>query len=82
LKTQAVRERIAGVLVGRREERARIRRLLAATRRGRSGALVLVGEAGVGKTALLEDAARARGLRVLRARGVEAEERRRLHRER
>jgi DNA-binding CsgD family transcriptional regulator len=73
LKTRTGRERIAGVLVGRRAERAQIRSLLAAARRGQSGALVLVGEAGVGKTALLEDAASARGLRVLRARGVEAE---------
>jgi len=73
LKTRTGRERIAGVLVGRRAERARIRSLIAAARRGRSGALVLVGEAGVGKTALLEDAASGRGLRVLRSRGVEAE---------
>ena len=43
-------------------------------RRGAAGCLVIRGEAGIGKTALLEDAARsARGMAVLRARGVESE---------
>jgi AAA ATPase domain len=62
------------VLVGRREERARIARVLAAARKGRSGALVVRGEPGIGKTALLEDAERsARGMRVLHTRGIESE---------
>src|SRR5688572_2665560 len=62
------------VLVGRREEQHRIGALLAAAKRGRSGALVLLGEPGIGKSALLEDAARrARGLRLLRTAGVESE---------
>src|SRR5262249_7322238 len=47
---------------------------LAAAREGRSGGLVLRGEAGLGKSALLADAAqRAEGATVLAARGVEAE---------
>jgi DNA-binding CsgD family transcriptional regulator len=62
------------VLVGRREEQRRIGALLAAVKRGRSGALVLLGDPGIGKSALLEEAARrARGLRVLRTAGVESE---------
>jgi hypothetical protein len=49
-------------------------RLLGAVRAGRSGALVVHGEPGVGKTALLEYAiGSASDLRVLRATGVESE---------
>src|SRR5438132_6236167 len=49
-------------------------RLLADARLGRSGVLALVGEPGIGKTALLEHAAAsAAGMRVLRARGIESE---------
>ena len=48
--------------------------LLAAAREGRSGVLVLHGEPGIGKSALLDLAVElAAGFRVLRARGVEAE---------
>jgi DNA-binding CsgD family transcriptional regulator len=62
------------VLVGREQERARIDELLEAGRRGRTRTLVVSGEPGIGKTALLEDAcARAGGARVLRVTGVEAE---------
>jgi DNA-binding CsgD family transcriptional regulator len=62
------------VLVGRREELRQIGGLLAAVKRGRSGALVLVGEPGIGKSALLEETVRrARGVRIVRASGVESE---------
>ena len=51
-----------------------IQRLLAQTRDGRGSALVLRGEAGVGKTALLNEAVRAaNGTRVLRALAVQSE---------
>ena len=62
------------VLHGRREECAVLDRLLEDARAGRSGVVVLRGDAGIGKTALLEYAvASASDLRVLRAVGVEAE---------
>ena len=61
-------------LVGRDGERARLADLVAAVRQGESRALVLVGEAGVGKTALLHHAGElARGCAVLTAVGVESE---------
>src|SRR4051794_3534806 len=62
------------MLLGREEERLAIDRLLAEARQGRSGVLALVGEPGIGKTALLEHAVgQADAMRVLRARGVESE---------
>src|SRR6266516_1717722 len=62
------------MLVGRESEIATIERVLAEARAGRSGALVVAGEAGVGKTALLDNAvARAEEFVVLLTRGVEAE---------
>jgi hypothetical protein len=62
------------MLHGRSTEMARIDELLAAARAGRSGALVVRGEAGVGKTALLDYAAAAAdGMRVLRGTGIESE---------
>jgi DNA-binding CsgD family transcriptional regulator/tetratricopeptide (TPR) repeat protein len=62
------------MLRGRRDECAVLDRLLDGPRAGRSGALVLGGEAGVGKTALLDYAiASAPDLRVLRVTGVESE---------
>jgi DNA-binding CsgD family transcriptional regulator len=61
-------------LLGRETEMGAIEELLARVRGGRGGALVLRGEAGVGKTALLDAfAERAEGTRVLRASGVEPE---------
>jgi DNA-binding CsgD family transcriptional regulator len=62
------------MLYGRRAEREALDRLLADARRSRSGVLVVRGEAGVGKTALLDHAGtRADGMLVLRASGVESE---------
>jgi DNA-binding CsgD family transcriptional regulator len=66
------------VLYGRHTECAAVGRLLRAARDGRSGVLVLRGEAGVGKSALLAYAADqagdvAGGMTVLCAAGVEAE---------
>jgi DNA-binding CsgD family transcriptional regulator len=59
---------------GRAAERARLGELLAGVRAGQSAAVVLRGEAGIGKTALLEYAAdRARGCRLMRSTGVESE---------
>jgi DNA-binding CsgD family transcriptional regulator len=65
---------VEGVLVGREPDCARIDELLGRARRGRSGTLVLRGEAGLGKTALLDyAAAQADGMTVVRATGVEYE---------
>ena len=73
------------MLVGRHAECARLDALLTAIRGGRSAALVVLGEAGVGKSALLDYAiqagagagagadATADAVRVLRATGVESE---------
>jgi DNA-binding CsgD family transcriptional regulator/DNA polymerase III delta prime subunit len=64
----------AGALVGRAAQVTRICEFLTATDRG--GALLLSGQAGVGKTVLLDAVAQAlslTGARVLRAAGVEFE---------
>src|SRR6201993_4339625 len=62
------------MLHGRRDECVVLDRLLDGARAGRGPALVLEGEAGVGKTALFDYAiASASDLRVLRAVGVESE---------
>lgn len=64
------------MLLGRERERRRVDAALDRARAGASDVLALVGEPGIGKTALLEDAAgRADGMRVLRARGIESEAR-------
>ena len=63
-------------LLGRRAEREALDQLLAGARAGRSGALVVRGEAGIGKTALLghvRGTAVASGYRVELAVGVESE---------
>jgi AAA ATPase domain len=62
------------MLVGRETEIATLERLLGDARSGRSAALPLRGGAVIGKTALLEHAARAaEGFHVLRATGIHAE---------
>jgi DNA-binding CsgD family transcriptional regulator len=61
-------------LLGRRSECAALDELVASVREGPSRALVLRGEAGVGKSALLDYvAAHARGCAIARATGVESE---------
>src|SRR6266446_1306178 len=61
-------------LVGRRAECARLDQLLADARTGTSAAVVVRGEAGAGKTALLDYLlGNATGCRVARAAGVESE---------
>ena len=61
-------------LLGRERERAALDRLVEAARDGYGGALVVHGEPGVGKTALLDDAVeKAKSLRIVRSAGVEGE---------
>ena len=62
------------MIVGREAEQARIQALLDEARRGRTGTLVVLGEPGIGKTALLDEVcAHGSSLRVLRVTAVEAE---------
>ena len=62
------------MLLGRRSECEKLDRLLDAVRAGQSQALVVLGEPGLGKTALLDYASeRATGCRVARAAGVQSE---------
>jgi DNA-binding CsgD family transcriptional regulator len=62
------------VLAGRDAERATIAALVDAARTGRGGALVVSGQPGVGKSALLADAVtRADGMTVLCTQGIESE---------
>ena len=61
-------------LLGRAEERDRIDRVLAAARQGLSGVLVVRGEPGIGKTALLDYAdGAAAGLQIARIVAIESE---------
>src|SRR4051794_21935145 len=61
-------------LLGRRSECDALDGLVIAVRQGRSAARVIRGEAGIGKTALLEHLVQcATGCEVLRASGVESE---------
>src|SRR3954451_23001385 len=63
-----------GQLLGRKREREALNRLLEAATSGHGGVLVVHGEPGVGKTALLDYAvAVGRGFRVARTIGVEGE---------
>ena len=65
------------MLLGREQERLAIENALAGARSGGSTVIALVGEPGIGKTALLDDAAQRAaeisGMQLLRARGVESE---------
>ena len=62
------------MLVGRSAETEAVDRLLEGARSGRSGVLVVRGEAGIGKSALLQYAASsAAGTTILRSVGTEAE---------
>ena len=65
------------MLLGREREQAILGRLLQDARASRSGVLAIVGEAGIGKSALLayaqEQADGVYGMKVLRARGVQSE---------
>lgn len=62
------------MLHGRELERARLDAMLDEVRAGQSRVLVLKGEAGIGKSALLDHAAaNADGFRVLRGTGIESE---------
>ncbi|HEX6025636.1 MAG TPA: AAA family ATPase [Solirubrobacter sp.] len=61
-------------MVGRKDERARLKALLDAAREGRSGTLLLHGPPGIGKTESLRWLiAEAADFTVLRARGMESE---------
>ena len=63
-----------GRLLGRQRERAVLERLLGTARGGHGATIVLHGDPGVGKTALLEYAVEAgEGFRVIRTAGVEGE---------
>ena len=62
------------MLLGRDRERAEIESALSRARSGESATLALVGEPGIGKTALIDHAAeQATGMQLLRARGIESE---------
>ena len=67
------------MLHGRERERAQLAALVEQARAGTAGVLVVVGEPGVGKTALLSDlmtsqeASHGASARVLRTAGVESE---------
>src|SRR5689334_16109719 len=62
------------MLYGRAAEQAQVDRLLANARSGRSGVLVVRGQPGIGKTALLGHLTeQASGVRVLHGFGIESE---------
>jgi DNA-binding CsgD family transcriptional regulator len=61
------------MLIGRDPEQRLIESLLDDARGGASGALVIRGEAGIGKTAVLDHAAQSSRLRTLRCAGTESE---------
>ena len=61
-------------LVGRQDEQQQLAELCARARAGESGVLVVHGEAGIGKTALLAEVlTNADGIRTIRISGAESE---------
>jgi DNA-binding SARP family transcriptional activator len=67
---------VTSTLIGRTTERRRLERSLAGLSEGRGGVLLLAGEPGIGKTAVLEELGRlaeAAGVPVAWGRGVEQE---------
>src|SRR5436305_13329308 len=67
-------ETLGSGLLDRGSERDVLEQLVGGVRAGQSRVLVLRGEAGIGKTALLEHlSAAAEGCRIIRAAGVESE---------
>ena len=71
--TDDVRQVLCPVLVGRDEEARRLHAALAAAQEARGGTLLLAGEAGIGKSRLVREAARAaraRGFVILAGRAV------------
>ena len=73
-RSRTVTGTLTARLLGRARERDALGRLLDDGRAGQAGVLVIHGEAGVGKTALLEHtASAARGFRIVRTLGVESE---------
>ncbi|WP_233152760.1 AAA family ATPase [Mycobacterium sp. NS-7484] len=74
LRVENMERRGTGRLLGRHRECATLDDLVAGAVNGRSASVVLRGEAGIGKTALLDHVAEhAPGCRVARITGVEAE---------
>ena len=62
------------MLIGRTEELEKLKALLGQVRGGMSGAIVLRGEAGMGKTALLNSVVESAGdLLTVRLEGIESE---------
>lgn len=62
------------LLLGREAERARLDELVGDARRGKSGSLLVRGQPGVGKSALLQLATElAAGFTILTARGLETD---------
>src|SRR5690349_20575753 len=64
---------LSAAVIGREPELSAARAVLAEAAAGRGSVLIVVGEPGIGKTALLNAVAEAAGWRVLRATGVQAE---------
>ncbi len=74
IEARGIADRSPAVLLGRDDEQQAVDRLLTSAHEGLSGVLVVVGEAGMGKTALLDRAAlAATDMDVATVVGVEAE---------